>query len=213
MDNYFNYFTEIERYYQSKRESFTLLSTLDWVLIESWKDQGVPLELVLKGMDRAFSKAKRKVSSLGYCANAISEVVKEQKNLRTEAPDLPEFSTDEVAAYLKGLADQIAPLGKTFPEFESRFSQIANSIRSQGGSDLQAGEHALNALEEKLIAIIKIAADERVLIDVGREVERSLSSFRRTMTAEQLAMLEQQLWKRKLMERYNAPRLSLFYLI
>ena len=36
MQNYFNYFTEIERYYQSKREVFTLLSTLDWVLIESW---------------------------------------------------------------------------------------------------------------------------------------------------------------------------------
>ena len=41
--NYFNYFTEIERFYQSKRESFTLLSTLDWVLIENWKEQGVPL--------------------------------------------------------------------------------------------------------------------------------------------------------------------------
>ena len=213
MDNYFNYFTEIERYYQSKRESFTLLSTLDWVLIESWKDQGVPLELVLKGMDRAFSRAKRRVSSLAYCARAISEVVNEQKNLRTEAPDLPGFSTDEVTTYLAGLADQITPLSQTFPEFESRFEPIANSIRSQDGSDLQAGEQALNALEEKLIAIIKIAADESVLMDVQKDVDSSLTTFRRTMTTEQLAMLEQQLWKRKLMERYNVPRLSLFYLI
>ena len=213
MDNYFNYFTEIERYYQSKRKSFTLLSTLDWILIESWKDQGLPLDIVLKGMERAFSRAKRKVSSLAYCANAISEVVNEQKNLRTEPPDLPGFSTDEVVAYVDGLADQITPLSKTFPEFRSRFEQIANSIRSQDGSDLQAGEQALNALEEKLIAIIKIAADESILIDVQREVERSLVSFRRTMTTEQLTMLEQQFWKRKLMERYNVPRLSLFYLI
>ena len=43
--NYFNYFTEIEQFYQTKRDVFTLLSTLDWVLIENWKDQGVPLEL------------------------------------------------------------------------------------------------------------------------------------------------------------------------
>src|SRR5215467_3361028 len=56
--NYFNYFTEIERFYQSKRESFTLLSVLDWVLIEGWKEQGIPLETVLKGIDRAFSRAK-----------------------------------------------------------------------------------------------------------------------------------------------------------
>ena len=91
MDDYFNYFTEIERYYQSRRESFTLLSTLDWVLIETWKDQGVPLEVVLKGMDRAFSRAKRKISSLAYCANAVSQVAEEQKDMRIGTPDLPEL--------------------------------------------------------------------------------------------------------------------------
>ena len=64
MENYYNYFTEIERHYQTKRESFTLLSTLDWVLIETWKSQGLPLETVLRGLDRAFSRSKRKMSSL-----------------------------------------------------------------------------------------------------------------------------------------------------
>jgi hypothetical protein len=33
------------------------LSTLDWVLIENWKEQGIPLDLILKGIDRAFSRA------------------------------------------------------------------------------------------------------------------------------------------------------------
>jgi hypothetical protein len=213
MDNYFNYFTEIERYYQSRRESFTLLSTLDWVLIETWKDQGVPLEAVLKGMDRAFSRTKRKISSLAYCANAVSQVVKEQKDMRIGTPDLPEFSADEVQAYLGSLADQVQTLREKFPEFEARFGTIAKSIRDQSGSDLRSGEQALGALEEKLIAIIKIAADEESLIDVKREVERNLTPFRKTMTVEQIAMLDQQLWKRKLMERYGVPRLSLFYLI
>ena len=55
--NYFNYFTEIEQFYQARRDTFTLLSTLDWVLIENWKEQGVPLDLVLKGIDRAFHVA------------------------------------------------------------------------------------------------------------------------------------------------------------
>ena len=56
MLNYFNYFTEIEQFFQSKREVFTLLSTLDWIIVETWKEQGVPLEVVLKGIDRAFSR-------------------------------------------------------------------------------------------------------------------------------------------------------------
>ena len=61
--NYFNYFTEIENFYQTKRETFTLISSLDWVLIENWKEQGIPLEIVLKGIDRAFSHAKRRINS------------------------------------------------------------------------------------------------------------------------------------------------------
>jgi hypothetical protein len=33
------------------------------------------------------------------------------------------------------------------------------------------------------------------------------------MTTPQLAMLEQQMWRRKLLEHFRLPRLSLFYLI
>src|SRR6059036_3145089 len=101
MDSELNYFTEIERFYQSKRESFTLLSTLDWVLIENWKEQGIPLEVVLKGIDRAFSRPnrKRKINSLAYCVKAVDEVCEEQKELTVEAPELPDFADDEVSSY------------------------------------------------------------------------------------------------------------------
>ena len=71
----------------------------------------------------------------------------------------------------------------------------------------------LAALEERLIAIISVAADESDLVDVKRSVETDLGPFRSTMTVPQLTMLEQQLWRRKLLEKYGAPRLSLFYLI
>ena len=213
MENYFNYFTEIEQYYQSRRESFTLLSTLDWVLIETWKDQGVPLEVVLRGMDRAFSKAKRKISSLAYCANAVAQVIEEQKDLRSEAPAPPEFEPEEVQTYLDKLSTEVRALEKSLPEFATRFSSIADSIQEQDVSDLRAGENALNALEEKLTAIIKIAADDSALIEVQNEVDLGMAPIRSKMTVAQLAMLEQQLWKRKLMERYGVPRLSLFYLI
>ena len=94
MHNYFNYFTEIERFYQSRRETFTLLSTLDWVLIEGWKEQGLPLETVLKGIDRAFSRAKtkRKINSLAYCVKAVEEVSEEQKGLAIDSAAAAGFS-------------------------------------------------------------------------------------------------------------------------
>lgn len=213
MENYYNYFTEIERYYQTKRESFTLLSTLDWVLIETWKNDGLPLETVLRGMDRAFSRSKRKIGSLAYCANAVAEVAGEQKDLRTEAPAPPEFSPNEVRRYLEGLAARIRVLTDRFGELGSRIESVAEAVSGVDATDLRAGESALTALEEKLVALLSVAAPEETLVEVRGEVGQELQPFRSRMTAPQIAMLEQQLWKRKLMERFGVPRLSLFYLI
>jgi hypothetical protein len=201
--NYFNYFTEVERFYQSRRDSFTLLSTLDWVLIEGWKEQGLPLEIVLKGIDRAFSRAKRKINSLAYCVKAVEEVCEEQKELTVEAPQLPDFREEEVAGYVNKLADQIEKIDPG----------VASSIRSVDLTDLRTAEQTLSALEEKLIAKLKVTADDKTMIELKQSVDRELSPFRSTMTAPQLAMLEQQMWRRKLLEKFDVPRLSLFYLI
>jgi hypothetical protein len=201
--NYFNYFTEIERFYQSKRESFTLLSTLDWVLIESWKESGLPLEIVLKGIERAFSRAKRKINSLAYCVKAIEEVCEEQKELTVEAPKLPDFREDEITDYIEKLASQI----------ETVDPGIAESMRTLDVTDLRTAEQTLSALEEKLIATLKVAADDKTMIELKQAVDRELNPFRSTMTAPQLMMLDQQLWRRKLLEHSGIPRLSLFYLI
>src|ERR1700704_4371834 len=82
--NYFNYFTEVEEHFQRARgTSLFLLSPLDWALIENWKDSGVPLEAVLRGINDAFDKWRsrrvksRHVNSLAYCAQAIMKAAKE----------------------------------------------------------------------------------------------------------------------------------------
>ena len=202
--NYFNYFTEIERFYQSKRESFTLLSTLDWVLIESWKEQGLPLDIVLKGIDLAFSRrTKKRINSLAYCIKAVEQVRDEQKELSVESPKLPDFGKDEVSAYIANLADAIAQMDEG----------IAASIRAVDTGNLRVTEQSLSALEEKLIATLKVLADDLTMIELKKEVDVELNPFRSTMSTAQLAMVEQQMWRRKLLERYNLPRLSLFYLI
>jgi hypothetical protein len=201
--NYFNYFTEIERFYQTKRKSWTLITCLDWVLIDNWKERGVPLEIVLKGIDRAFSRAKREVTHLAYCVKAVEEVLTEQKEMSVEVPKLPDFGQDEVSAYVGQLAAEVAKVDES----------IAASVRGVDVSDLRRAEQSLSALEEKLIAKLKFTADDRTMVEIKREVDEELNPFRSTMTTAQLAMLEQQMWRRKLLERQNLPRLSLFYLV
>ena len=74
--NYFNYFTEIEDTFIRRRGKHLLLSPLDWALIESWKEMGVPLHVALRGIERAFdsheSKPRRRsVKSLMYCQEEV----------------------------------------------------------------------------------------------------------------------------------------------
>ncbi len=76
--NYFNYFTEVEEHFQRARgTALFLLSPLDWALIETWKDSGVPLEAVLRGIDAAFEKWRgnkkriEAINSVAYCTQAV----------------------------------------------------------------------------------------------------------------------------------------------
>ncbi len=79
--NYYGYFTEIEERFQQRRGSILMLSTLDWALIEAWREAGVPLEAVLRGIDDAFDKYEvraqrakgrlRKVNGLAWAAQSV----------------------------------------------------------------------------------------------------------------------------------------------
>jgi hypothetical protein len=67
-------------------------------------------------------------------------------------------------------------------------------------------------VEEKLTAALMAGAPEEFLLDIRREMDRQLAPYRRKMNAAQLAQLERQYMQKRLWERYNLPRLSLFYL-
>jgi hypothetical protein len=85
--NYFNYFTEIEERFQQRRGSILLLSTLDWALIETWREAGIPLEAVIRGIDAAFDKYEarqkrgrmRRVNGLTWCAQAVMQAAEDLK--------------------------------------------------------------------------------------------------------------------------------------
>ena len=137
--NYFNYFTEIENFYQTKRETFTLVSSLDWVLIENWKEQGIPLEIVLKGIDRAFSKAKRRINSLAYCVRAVDEVLHEEKETRIDRPNLPEIPQNEFQAFLEKIAGRTSSLNSDFGPRITRSRCSSRIDISISGSRMNSG--------------------------------------------------------------------------
>jgi hypothetical protein len=215
--NYFNYFTEIEEHFQRARGTgLFLLSPLDWALIESWNNAGVPLEAVLRGIDAAFEKWRTRkvknqmVNSLAFCAQAVlieAQIMAGALPAKKEAA-APPFTQDELRAYLEGNA---AALGGPFGEIADSLRRLAGEVEQHYG-DLEGLEQRLTVLEEKMMALARSSQSEEEMLESRRELDRQLRPYRGKMTAEQLTMLEKQYLDRHLLERASLPRLSLFYM-
>ncbi|MBI4467502.1 MAG: hypothetical protein HY656_08780 [Acidobacteria bacterium] len=240
--NYFNYYTEIEEYFWQKRGAHLLVSTLDWAVIESWQKAGIPLEIVLKGIDRAFERYDsrrrgRPIKSLLYCVDAVAEAAEEAKeaaagrgpsSARAERP--ARFDPEDVlrffranAAALREATLRAAPSGQASraqqPALAQAFAETAEALEGLAAQpatgqtgNLEDLERHLTVLEEKLLAALTQTTPATELVELRREVERGLAPYRRRLKAGQLALIETQFLQKKLFERYGLPRLSLFYL-
>jgi hypothetical protein len=232
--NYFNYFTEIEEYFWKKRGAHLLVSPLDWAIMETWQKAGVPLEAVLKGIDRAFESYQRSrrgagkaLKSLAYCTDAVLEAAEEgQEAAAGRAPKdgrvSEAFSRDELRAYLSKNAGKVKRGADkrhlATPDFALRLAEIANSLESNlvlldapGTLDLEDLERRLTVLDEKLQAMLTNEASEELLLRIRREVDGQLAAYRRKMKAEQLALVEKQYMQKRLLDEFELPRLSLYY--
>ncbi len=239
--NYFNYYTEIEEHFWRKRGAHLLVSPLDWAIVETWQKAGIPLEAVLRGIDQAFESyqrsrrgAGRPLKSLAYCVDAVLDAATEQKDaavgtgpeVKRPTPATPAaepFSRDELRAFVAKNADRVARAAekweKSAPHLACQLGQTRASLTemaplfdSPGQLDLEDFERRLTVLEQKLTASLTASADEEMLLTIRRELDRQLQPYRRRMTAEQLSQLERQYTQKRLFERFELPRLSLFYL-
>ena len=224
MENYFNYFTEIEEHFQRRRGSLLLLSTLDWALIETWREAGVPLEAVLRGIDATFEKYEarktrtrvRRINGLAYCAQEVMSAVEEMKEaaagtasaLNQAAPP-PGFEPERIALHLESCAEALRNV--QINETAQRLLALASGVRMQQ-PDLEDLERTLTTLEEKLFAHLLMMTSESDLTAIREQAQRELAPYRRRMTAVQIRQIEQQFIHKRLLEKYKLPRLSLFYM-
>ena len=236
MENYFNYFTEIEEHFQRRRGGILLLSTLDWALIETWKNAGIPLEAALRGIDAAFDRyderpsKTRRVNSLAYCSQEVLAAAEEMKEaavgverdeVRMEKP--PAFQTSEITTFLRRNAGQL--LAAKLPEgpgvsghaiakdLASTLRELADELETKKlPLRLEDLERRLIVLEEKLFAVLLAAIPDDDIVAVRAEADRDLAPYRRKMSAPQIEQLQKQYTHKRLLEKHGLPRLSLFYM-
>jgi hypothetical protein len=228
VENYFNYFTEVEELYQRRRGTGLLLSTIDWALIETWKDAGIPLAAVLRGIEATFDKYDRrperakKINSLAYCAQEVLAAAEELKEAAVGArPEKSETSAglgpDEIARFFRQNADKLRRLraGESVQLVAEECAATLTDLASTMGTvspRLEELERRLTVLEEKLLAALTLNATENEMFELRTEADREISPYRSKMPGAQIQQLQKQFMNKRLFEKAKIPRLSLFYL-
>lgn len=234
--SHFNYFTETEERYLYRRGGGLLLSTLDWALIETWKDAGIPLEAVLRGIDATFDRydqrpsKTKKINSLAYCSQEVLAAAEDMKEAAvgtsSAEPTKPRaaqgFEPEEVAKFLRrnadaleaaklqqgsGISAQAAAL-----DAAKTLRHLAEEIETKPPARLEDLERRLTVLEEKLFAVLLASTPDEEIVTVRAEADRDLAPYRSKMSAAQIDQLQKQYTHKRLLEKYRLPRLSLFYM-
>ena len=187
--NYFNYFTEIEEAFIRRRGRHLLLSPMDWALIESWKEMGVPLHVALRGIEKSFDSyeakpRKRSVKSLMYCQEEVEaqfhEWVESQTGARAKGETVEDGTDDSNAG--AAARDEGSARGLPFPRavISAHLSQCREEIRR--ALDLRTGSAGGEALCEALgraaSRLEELAADfERSTNPNAEALESSLADI------------------------------------
>lgn len=239
MENYFNYFTEIEEHFQRRWGGILRLSPLDWVLMETWRDAGIPLEAVLRGIDVTFEHYEkrpsktRKINGLGFCSQevlAAAEDMKEAAVGAAVAEPVPNaksrtaqgFEPEIIVPFLRRNADLLesaklpqgsgVSVASVAVDAARTLRHLAEEIETKSTARLEDLERRLTVLEEKLFAVLLASTPDEEIITVRAEADRDLVPYRRKMSGAQIDQLQKQYVHKRLLEKYHLPRLSLFYM-
>ncbi len=218
MRNYYNYFTEIEEYFVRKRGKSLLVAPLDWCLMELWKEQQIPLHVVLRGIDRSFESAaqrnRKPPTTLYYCHPAVMEAWEEHQAALVGGRESPaaEGSGDQqhVISVLEALVRRLEPRCEP-PVVRARRRLEAMLEDCRQGVPLPEPklEEELASLQSALVAELSGSLDAARRRELEREVQREMKRYRKRLAPEVAARLQQKYLERKLREALELPEFSL----
>lgn len=235
--SHFSYFSEIEQHFSKRRRSHMLVSPLDWSLMETWKQRGIPLEVVICGIDGAFDSYEaqpvkyRKVNSLFYCEQKVEECFGQfnesrvganapSENEQQAGAESSEFSKDEVLEYL---LDRLArldsvevqdrpALAEAAARAMVRMAGVIDGVRGGVAPKLSVLEREVTAIESILLesAEASLSADEKQKLE--SETKGQFKPYKKSMPKEVYEQALGNYRRKRITQNLRIPRLSLFYM-
>jgi hypothetical protein len=216
-----------------------LLSPMDWALIESWKERGVPLHVALRAIEHAFDsyeakRRKRSVKTLLYCQEEVeaqyAEWLESRVGSHEEAQEKGEddakspFPRAVVLAHLARSREELMELADArrqtsadeFCEALTRatalLEELENDYAAAAQPDARKLEESLTGIERMLDETIRKTVADEDLNSANAELDAQLKPYKRHMDKAAYAETRENLLRKRLRELLGVPRLSLFFL-
>ena len=224
--NYFSYFSEVEEYFVRKRGKNLLVSPLDWALIEAWREQDIPLHIVLRGIDRSFENIRKlgkksTPSTLSYCHGAVMEAFQEyresrigKRNESEEGQALDEQERSGILDMLENFNQSLRNLPES-PELKGvvdRMGKLAGDFKEAEEWHPAELERELGAISDSLVLILKESMDEQVLRNLDKDIKSSLKLYKKRVSKEIYKQLYDKQTRQKVMDLFGLPEFSLMNL-
>ncbi len=221
MDNYFNYFTEVEEHFIRRRQKHLLVPPLDWCLIELWKNSGIPIHVVIRGIDRSFETARsRKTSprSLSYCHPAVTQAFEEHQRAMVgsgeeeSGPDDFQGRGVDSARVLEHLDRLTAALRERPEEFDAPLgllSSLRQEISAREQLDGQQIDQDLNHVGVLAAEVLRDGMDRKRLRSLRSEVRKEMKIYKRHLSRELFRRMEENCLHRNLRESARIPEFGL----
>ena len=204
--------------------------------METWKQQGIPLHIVLRGVEKSFDSyeakpRKRTVKTLLYCQEEIeaqfAEWVESHVGAADESPeaetesDKTPFSFASITEHLERSRKALSELAATRKQ-EDDFSEalararvllgdIEKDFTSSTRLDTRKLEDSLTGLERMLNDSMFAAAGSTTIEELRTGIKEQLKPYRGQMDAAVYKQTFENLLLKALREKFGMPRLSLFY--
>jgi len=223
--NYYNYYTEIEDTFIRRRGKSLFLSPLDWALIETWQDRGIPLHIVIRSIESVFDvfdkqpAGTRSIKSLFYCREEIEVQYTEWLRSQTgrsagAATDAEaEFSIDSIREHIAGAIVELRAVSvDSLTEDIGRAVERLVGLETELGTDLEQIDGTLGDIEKMLDRGMRSNWEKTHLKQLEKEVADQLKAYKASMEPDAYKQTFELMLLKRLREEAGVPRLGLFYL-
>ncbi|MGQ0541669.1 MAG: hypothetical protein ACT4O9_07455 [Blastocatellia bacterium] len=223
--NYYNYFTEIEDTFIRRRGKNLFLSPIDWAMIEGWQERGIPLHIVLRGIESVFdafdkNPSPRTIKGLLYCREEIEAQYQEWLSMqvgKSASPAAgktdPGFSSEAIAEHIDRAITALSNSERVnFREDFERASTRLNELKTNLTVDFETIDKSLTDIENFLDHVLLTNSDKPHLKSLEKETARQLKDYKGEMETEAYEQTFRLMLLKRLREDEGVLRLSLFYL-